>query len=402
MKKSSPGDFALLGGPPLFDRIRSISNLVRPDPERFYGYARLAFGSGVHSGDGDAIALLERRLARFHEVEHCVSFAGGFWGLVMAMKCLALPGRTEVVMPSLTYRRLADIVAWAGLVPHFCEVDPVRLCITPDTARPCINERTALLLGVHPIVNCCEAEGLEALSRESGIPLMFDSVESVYETHHGRKVGGFGRAECFSMQSSKLLNAAEGGYVTTNDGALAARLRNKARMGLDGHGHWTEPGMQAAQSEIHAAMALACLDDVHAQVRDNRARYERYRERLDGAAGLRLLRFDEDEQHGFKNIVVELLPAWPLSRQRTLEVLHAENLLSRAYYSPALHQKRTGYPMVWGDLHRTEELAERFLMLPCGHFVSPADVDRICELLQDIQDHGAALAAPAAREAKAA
>ncbi len=160
--------------------------------------------------------LLEARLAPiFIRSRHCVSFCGGFWGLVLAMKGLALQGRTEVVMPSLTYRRLADIVAWAGLTPHFCEVDPVRLCITAETARPCINNHTALILGVHPIVNCCDAEGLEALSAETGIPLLFDSVESSYETFNGRRVGTFGRAECFSMQSSKLLNAFEGGYVTT-------------------------------------------------------------------------------------------------------------------------------------------------------------------------------------------
>src|SRR4029079_13826285 len=101
----------------------------------------------------------------------------GFWGLVLAMKALALQGRTEVVMPSLTYRRLADIVAWAGLIPQLCDVDTLLLCITAETARPCINGNTALLLGVHPIVNSCDGEGLEALSVETGIPLLFDAVE---------------------------------------------------------------------------------------------------------------------------------------------------------------------------------------------------------------------------------
>ncbi len=179
--KTQPAELAVFGGAPVFDSIRSISNLVQPDIKRFLAYSKTFHDAGQYTDHGVVERELERRLAQFHEVKHCISFAGGFWGLVMAMKCLALPGRTEVVMPSLTYRRLADIVAWAGLVPHFCEVDPRTLSITAENATSCINEKTALILGVHPIVNCCDVEGLESLSAQTGIPLLFDAVESVYD-----------------------------------------------------------------------------------------------------------------------------------------------------------------------------------------------------------------------------
>jgi dTDP-4-amino-4,6-dideoxygalactose transaminase len=308
------------------------------------------------------------------------------------MQCLALKGRTEVVMPSLTYRRLADAVAWAGLTPHFCEVDPVGLCITAETARSCINDNTALILGVHPIVNCCDSEGLEVLSAESRIPLFFDSVESVYETLNRRKVGSFGRAECFSMHASKLLNAFEGGYVTTDDDALAQSLRAMRNYGFPMDGASSALRMNAKQIEIHAAMALAALDNVDEQVELNRRRYYRYKIGLASVPGLRLLEFDERERSGYKNIVVELLNDWPISRELTLALLHKDNLLCRAYYYPALHQKSTGYAMVWGDLSRTETLARRFLMLPCGYFVSGDDVGLICDYLRSMHTHGSALA----------
>ena len=389
--KTKLEDFALFGGRPLFDRIRSISNLVQPDFEKFLGYSRLFFDDQRYSDGGRVEQLLEERLASFHEVKYCVSFCGGFWGLVLAMQALALPGRTEVVMPSLTYRRLADIVAWAGLTPHFCEVDPVRLCITAETARPCINENTAIILGVHPIINSCDGEGLERLSMETGIPLLFDAVESSYETQNGRRIGTFGRAECFSMQSSKLLNAFEGGYVTTNDEALARRLKAVRRYGLGVDGEFFTPAMNAKQNEIHAAMALAALDDVDAQVELNRRRYQRYKTDLANVPGIRLVLFDERERNGYKNIVVELLAEWPISRELTLALLHKDNLLCRPYYYPALHQKSTGYAMVWGDLSLTEALAERFLMLPCGYFVSEEDVGLVCDYLRAIYVHGAAL-----------
>ena len=390
--KVRPDDFALFGGKPLFDSIRSTSNLVRPNFEKFLAYSRLFFDGDRYSNDGRAEQLLDTRLAEFHHTRHCISFCSGFWGMVLAIQCLALKGRSEVVMPSLTYRRLADLVVWAGLTPHFCEVDPARLCITAETARPCISDQTALLLGVHPIVNCCDSEGLETLSAETGIPLVFDAVESVYETLNGRRVGSFGRAECFSMHASKFLNSFEGGYVTTNDDALAQRLYATRSHGLDADGKVVAPGMNARQIEIHAAMALAGLDEVDEQIELNRRRYYRYKMDLASVPGLRLLLFDERERSGYKNIVVELLDDWPISRDLTLALFHKDNMLCRPYYYPALHQKSTGYSTIRGDLSRTEALAKRFLTLPCGYLVSEQDVTKICAFLQAIHTHGEELA----------
>lgn len=389
--KTQPAELAVFGGAPVFDSIRSISNLVQPDIKRFLAYSKTFHDAGQYTDHGVVERELERRLAQFHEVKHCISFAGGFWGLVMAMKCLALPGRTEVVMPSLTYRRLADIVAWAGLVPHFCEVDPRTLSITAENATSCINEKTALILGVHPIVNCCDVEGLESLSAQTGIPLLFDAVESVYESYRGRKIGSCGRAECFSMQSSKLFNAFEGGYVTTNDDMLAARLRDMRHNGLRADGTVDRFGIDAKQNEIHAAMALAALDDVDEQVERNRRRYYAYKRLIPTVPDMRLVTFDESERCGFKNIVVELTENWPVKREHVLAILHAEHMLSRPYYFPALHQKRTDYAMVYGDLSATEGLAQRYLMLPCGHFVNEEDIESIVALLRFVHVHAAAI-----------
>lgn len=380
--KRHRSDLALFGGAPLFERPRSTSSLVAPDFDAFLAYSRVFYDARQFSNNGPLVQQLEQRLAQLHGTTHCVTFCSGFWALVLAVKCLALPGRSEIVMPSLTYRRMADVASWAGLVPRFCEVDPQTLAVSAQTVRPSINSQTALLLGVHPIVNCCDAVGLEQLSDETGIPLFIDAVESVYETVQGRKVGSFGRAECFSLHASKLLNGFEGGYVTTNDEYLAGRLVRMRGFGFYTPDTVQEFGMNAKLNEIHAAMALAGLDGLTRQVERNRERYQTYRQALAGLRGIRLVAFDEAERCGYKNILVELLDDWPLSRQRTLELLNAENVFARAYYAPPLHLKVGGASAPPGSLHVTERLAERFLLLPCGHFVDEQDIRQIVELLR--------------------
>ncbi len=391
MEKSGPRDLAALGGTPMFDRPRSTSNLVRPDFELFLRYSRVFFDARRYTNTGPVSVLMEEKLADFHGVDHCVSFSSGFWGLVLAMRALALAGKREVVMPSFTYRRLADAAYWAGLVPYFCEVDALSLAATPATVGACVGAGTALLVITHPIVNCCDAVGLTAFAREIGVPVLFDSVESVYETVAGRRTGSFGNAEVYSLHASKLVNGFEGGYVTTDDAELTDRLELERGFGFRGQDNVAVFGTNAKLNEVHAAMTLASLDDLDDQVERNRRRYYAYKSAMQKLRGLRLLEFDETEATSFKNIVVEVLPAWPLSRDETVAVLNAENALARAYYSPPLHAMHASYETRHDDLSLTEALAKRFMNLPCGHHVSLEDIGSIVELLAFVEQHGGAI-----------
>lgn len=381
MNKGAIGDLAVFGGASLFTKVISTSNLVKPDIDVLLHYSRQFYEEKQYTNNGPTVRLLESRLAEFHQAGHCVSFANGFWAIVLTLKALALPGRSEIVIPSLTYRRLADIIAWLRLKPRFCEVDPQTLAMTARTVAACVNDETAAILAAHPIVNCCDVEAIAAFGRQAGIPVVFDSVESVYESVAGGKIGSFGEAECFSLHASKLINGFEGGYVTTNDANLARRLLVMRGFGFYGPDNVIEFGLNSKLCEPHACMALACLDDLEDQVLRNRARYYRYRESLRRVPGLRLLEFDERFRTSYKNIVVELTPHWPLSRAQTLDILHAEGALARAYYAPPLHRKHMGYPHVPAELPMTDQLAEKFMLLPCGHFVTEQDIDSLCALL---------------------
>jgi len=385
IEKTNIIDLAIFGGNKLFVTPKSTSNLLQPDIENFLEYSKTFFEQQQYTNNGPNVKLLENRLAEFHQTRFCVTFSSGFWALAMAIRSLALKGRTEIIMPSLTYRRMADIAAWVNLKPNFCEVEPKSLAMSSATVRPCINENTALILGVHPIVNCCDSEDLVDIARKNNIPILFDSVESVYESISAGKVGGFGDAECFSLHACKLLNGFGGGYLTTNNEDLAIKLASMRSFGFVGVDKVGFPGgMNAKLNEMHAAMTLASLDDLESQVIRNRERYYAYKSLFNSILGIRLLEFDEKYRTGYKNIVVELLDGWPLSREDTIRILNEENILARAYYYPPLHQKPMGYPSVSANLPVTDILAEKYLNLPCGQRVNNNDITTIVEFLSFI------------------
>lgn len=374
MIKTNADDFAIFGGGQAFDSFRTTMNLVIPDRDVFFKYAKASFEARHLTNNGSAVRELERELAEFHSVKHCVAFCNCFTAMYIALRHLALPGKKEVVVPSLTYRRMADIIDWAGLLPRFCDVDPDTLGISPETARPCINENTALILAPHPITTLCDISGMEALAKEYGLPLMFDSVEACGGTYHGKMIGNFGDCESFSMHSSKVINSCEGGYITTNNDELAEILRQARAFGFFGQDNIIRLGHNAKLNELHAAMGLASLYGIEQQFADNKRIHLAYQAHLAGLPGITVISYDRVEKRNWKSVLVRLDKEWPFNREDTLQLLNAENIHARPHYSPPQH---VAFPRQAGKgvhpMPVTDQAVTNHLILPFGSTVSEED-----------------------------
>jgi dTDP-4-amino-4,6-dideoxygalactose transaminase len=383
--------FAVFGEKPLFTEAKPTCNLYRPDIEAFLGYSRVFYQSKRYTDDGDLCRMLELRLAEFHAVERAVSVTSGFWANVLAMSALALPDRQEIIAPAFGYRRTDDMIAWAGYVPHFCDVDAETLGPSVDTIKAALNDRTALILAPHPMVNCCDAQGIEELGRAHGISVVFDSVEAGYRAYNNRRIGGFGDAEAFSMHSPKLLNSFEGGYITTNNRRLAGRLDDMKRFGFIGEDRGKDgKALNANLNEMHAAMAMASLDGVDEQILPHRRKYDLYVAGLRNIDGLKIIEHNESQRPDYRLIVVRIGDSWPLSREDTFRLLEAEKVLARPYYYP-LNHKVVEYPRVCPELPVTDAISRDFMVLPSGAHVSEHDVEEIVDILAKIRRHGSEL-----------
>lgn len=379
-------ELAFFGGNPLFDRPKSTSNLVQPSKQLFKKYLRnFVYEKGTFFQENLMLIEFEKRFAKLHDVKHCIPVVNGLWALVISINELKLKGKSEIIMPSLTYRRMADIAAWVGLTPRFCDINEDNFAVSRDNIAKCINSDTALVLAPHPIVNICDVYGISELCNQHNLPLLFDSVEAYYADIQGERVGSFGRAECFSLHASKFLNGFEGGYITTNDDTLARKLRLAINKGEIHDNKIIQFGLDLHMPNYHAAMAVACLDNIEEQVIHNKKIYQAYFDGLEAIDELKLIEYNNDERRSFKNILIELKDDWPISRELLIKLLHAENLIVRPYYTPPLHEMERSYPTIFSSLPNTDYWKTRLLLMPCGHFVSVTDVKLIINLLLEIR-----------------
>lgn len=385
MIKSTVNDFAFFGGAPVFSHPLTTMNLVEPDRETFYKYAKASFDAQWMSNNGPAVQELERQLALFHHVKHCIAMSNGFTAICLALHVLSIPKKKEIIVSPLTYRRMADIIDWAGLTPCFCDVDPQTQAISPQTAELCINDNTAGILAPHPRVHLCDISGMESIAKKYKLPLIFDSVEACGATYKGVPLGGFGNCEVFSMHADKVINACEGGYITTNDDILARKLKIVRAFGFSGRDRIECLGYNAKLNELHAAMALASFINIDQQIARNKKLHLLYQEVFRPIQGIHIIPYDTIEKRNWRSVLIYFDKNWPLSRDATLKILNAERINARPYYYPPLHKtfkKQAKNGSI--SLSVVEHIAETHAILPMGTTVNEDDIPKIGETFQDI------------------
>jgi dTDP-4-amino-4,6-dideoxygalactose transaminase len=284
-----------------------------------------------------------------------------------------------------TFGARAHALAWQGLTPVFCDVDPRTHLIDPASVRARISPRTTGILGVHLWGQPCDAAALDAIAGEHGLALVFDAAHAFGCTDRGRPIGTLGRASVFSFHATKVVNAFEGGAVVTDDDALAEEIRLLRNFGFAGYDRVVRLGTNAKMSEVSAAMGLAGLESLPEVVDANRRNHEMYQAALTGVPGIRPLAYDARDGNTHQYVVAEVDPAAAgLTRDALIDVLFAENVLARRYFSPGCHRmepyrSRPGAGDV--DLPVTDRLAQRVLVLPTGTALGKDEIHAVAALI---------------------
>jgi dTDP-4-amino-4,6-dideoxygalactose transaminase len=381
----SGSDLAINGAPPMFAEPLHVGRPNIGSHERFLRRASEILDRGWLSNNGPVVQEFERKIASFLGVRHCVAMCNGTIALEIASRALGLKG--EVIVPSYTFVATAHALQWQEITPIFADIDPRTHNLDPDAVRRMITPRTTGIIGVHIWSRPAPIGDLQAIADEHSLKLMFDASHAFGCSLNGRLIGGFGQCEVFSFHATKFFNTSEGGAVATSDDDLAEKMRLMRNFGFAGYDNVVYPGTNGKMSEIAAAMGLTNLEDLDRFVATNRRNYDVYRRGIAAIRGLSILEYDESERNNFQYVVVEVSREFPLSRDRIVDALHAENILARKYFWPGCHNMepyRTYYPHAGLVLPNTKDVAERVIVLPTGSAMSEHEVAGVLSILQAI------------------
>ena len=171
---------------------------------------------------GPELEAFESELADYLGARHAVGVGNGTDAITLALRAMGVGPGDDVVVPSFTFYASAEAIPLTGARPVFCDVDPETFCVTPDTVRAALTERTKAVIAVHLFGNVAPVAEIEAL----GVPVLEDAAQALGSRGPDGRPGVLGTAATFSFFPSKNLGAfGDGGAVVTGDDAIAERVR---------------------------------------------------------------------------------------------------------------------------------------------------------------------------------
>jgi len=218
---------------------------------------------------GPSCAEFERKFAERLGVAHAITTSSCTTALHLSLLALNIGPGDEVIVPAETHVATAHAVEHVGARPIFVDVQRATGNIDPALVEAAITDRTKAIMVVHYLGLPCDMDEILDLCKSRGIAVVEDCALALGADYDGRLPGTMGVTGCFSFYPTKHMTTLEGGMLTTNDDAIAARVRKQRAFGYDKNlGERSQPGVydivmlgyNFRMSEAHAAVGTVQLD----------------------------------------------------------------------------------------------------------------------------------------------
>ncbi|MCX7513738.1 DegT/DnrJ/EryC1/StrS family aminotransferase [Frateuria hangzhouensis] len=332
---------------------------------------------------GRELEAFEADFADYCGAKFCIGVGNGLDALHLSLLALGIGPGDEVIVPSNTFIATWLAVSQCGAVPVPVEPNAATHNIDPSLIEEAVTTRTRCIIPVHLYGQPADIDPILAIADHHGLPVLEDAAQSHGARYRGRRVGSLGDAAAWSFYPGKNLGAlGDGGAVTTNNSAIAERLRVLRNYGSRTKYVNEVRGTNSRLDSLQAAILRVKLRNL-----------DRWNEHRKVLANLYL------RELGHLKAALPAVPEWadPVwhlfvvgldERERVQKKLHEAGITSLIHYPipPHMQQAYTDLGIPQGTLPIAEDLANRVLSLPLGPHMNLADGQYVCQTLATILD----------------
>lgn len=366
--------------------------LTRPSTDdRELAAVAEVLASGWLAGQGPRGTELEQGFTNLTGKGHAVALNNCTAGLHLALTALGVSPGDEVIVADYSFPATAHAVLYCGAKPVLVDVRPDTATLDPTLVEAAITSRTRGIVGVDALGVPADWDPLQEIATRNGLFLVEDAACSAGGVYKNRPCGSFGDVAVFSLHARKGITSGEGGVLTTDDEALAARVRSDACFGMQSAFSrqasdtlaiptFPELGYNYKLSDILAAIAVVQLSKLDTFTQRRREIADRYARLLAEVPGIAAPSVPDDRLPTWQTYAVTVDEA--LDRNAIAVALRNEGIgCNIGTY--AQHQQSV-YGPDRNDCPVSKSLFDRHLAIPMYTDLTEADQDRVVETLVKI------------------
>lgn len=295
---------------------------------------------------GPKVGEFEQAFATYTGAREAVAVSNGTAALHAAMHAIDIGPGDEVIVPAMTFAASANCVVYQGGTPVFVDVEPDTLLLDPAQVEAKITSRTKAIIAVDYAGQPCDYDALHVIADRHGLKLVADACHALGGSYKGRPVGSLADLSTFSFHPVKPITTGEGGMITTDDAALAQRMRVFRNHGItsdhrqrEQQGSWyyemVELGYNFRLTDIQCALGLSQLRKLPGWVMRRREIARQYDVAFAGMSLVQPLAVRPDIMHAYHLYMVSIKSQEVgMSREKVFSALRAEGIGVNVHYIP--------------------------------------------------------------------
>jgi len=355
----------------------SLNIQIKNHEEKLHAIIKNVFDKGMFIG-GEEVKLFEKKFASYIGTKHCVSLNSGTDALILGTRALEFSPKDEIIFPANTYYATLLAASENGIQPVLSDADDKDFGYDIDQLRKKINARTKAIMVVHLYGQSDKLSEIKALIKTTGrkIHLIEDACQSHGAKFRTKKVGGFGTFSAFSFYPSKNLGAyGDGGAVTTDDTALASKIRQLKEYGQIKKYHHESIGVNSRLDTLQAEILTFKLQELDGWNKRRQELANLYRTMLSLIPEVTVPNVFAERKSVYHLFVIRTK-----QRDELQKYLTEKGIGTQIHYPFPIHLQKAWKSLKYksGDFPVAEKLSEEILSLPMFPELTEREVRYVC------------------------
>ena len=355
------------------DRI-NVTKSYLPPFEEYVSKIKSIWDNHYLTNYGPLHNELEKKMESYLKVDNLHYVNNGTIALLLAIECLNITNG-EIITTPFSFIATASSIVWQKCKPVFVDICEDNFNIDPEKIEEKITKNTKAILTVHCFGIPCDVKRIQKIANKHNLFVIYDAAHAFGIQYEGKSLLSYGDISCCSLHATKIFHTVEGGLCIVNNAKFNSKMtaiKNFGKVEQD----YEYVGINAKNSEFHAAMGLCVLNHLNEIIEKRKIIYNRYILRLK-----KILKIPEMPKDCIYNYIY--FPVLFKDEDELIKVfnaLNSENIFPRRYFYPSLSEtkifKNSGnFPIAF-------EISKKIACLPLDSYLDINQVDKICDIIE--------------------